>query len=195
MGEIIQYEGVAYKKVDRQPKHGDVVIARKSEGSSFLPNVPYKVYEKHHNPYVATDAIWEAPVYDRGRGRTEATVDVYELMGDMLALEDEHARQVRHLDHPFYKEARECWQITQNGQIRKGAEKYPEPFNPANWTIYELMEHAMQENVDQAHYIYGMYTKMYEMEQEIQELREFRDNVQQTVVKWGAMNEPKDRNA
>ena len=117
-----------------------------------------------------------------------ATVDVYEKV-------DEHARQVNHLDHPFYSEAREYWQSVQEGQIHKGAEKYPEPFNPSNWTARQLLEHAMQENVDQAHYIYGMYTKMYEMEQEIQELREFRDNVQKTVVKWGSMNEPKDRNA
>ena len=117
-----------------------------------------------------------------------ATVDVYEKV-------DEHARQVNHLDHPFYSEAREYWQSVQEGQIHKGAEKYPEPFNPSNWTARQLLEHGMQENVDQAHYLYGLYVKVQEMEKELQELREFRDNVQKTVVKWGAMNEPKDRNA
>ena len=202
MGEIIQFEGVAHKKVDRQPKHGDVVIARKSEGSSFLPNVPYKVYEKHHNPYVATDAVWEAPVYDIGRGRTEDTVDVYERIVGFEAEEyappvpeSEQDKLAKHLAHPFYKDAHTYRELTRHGQIVKGAEKYDEPFTPSSWTALELLQHAMQENVDQAHYIYGMYQKVQEMEKELKELREFRDQVQKTVVKWGSMNEPKDRNA
>ena len=219
MGEIIQYEGVAYKKVDRKAEHGDVVIARESKASSVLPNVPYKVYEKRHTPFIAPDAVWEAPVYDRGRGRTEDTVDVYErapehdvytkvktgtiqsvkVYTDPLPIphvpESKLDNRMRHLDHPFYREARECWQFAQQGQIRKGSEKYPEPFTPSSWTVRELLDHAMQENVDQAHYIYGMYQKVQEMEKELAELRQFRDQVQKTVVKWGAVNEPESGDA
>lgn len=201
MGEIIQIEGVAYKLVDRKAKEGDVVIAQASENSDMKAGEAYLVHARYGAPAVNVGS-YHVNVYSRIAGRTEDTVDVYEEVKDynyaeqpVPVPESEYERTKRHLDHPFYKEAHECWHLTQNGQIRKGAEKYPEPFNPANWTIYELMEHAMQENVDQAHYIYGMYTKMYEMEKELQELRTFRDQVHKTVVKWGAMNEPESGNA
>ncbi|MBG9783568.1 hypothetical protein [Shouchella lehensis] len=66
----------------------------------------------------------------------------------------------QHMEHIFYKEAHQIWQSVQQEQIRKGAEKYPLPFNPDNWTEKDLLQHAMQENVDQVHYMYGLYLKI-----------------------------------
>ncbi len=66
----------------------------------------------------------------------------------------------QHMEHPFYKEVNQFWHEVQEGQIRKGAEKYPLPFDPDNWTETQLLQHAMQENVDQAHYMYGLYLKI-----------------------------------
>ena len=65
-----------------------------------------------------------------------------------------------HLSHPFYIKAKEEWEAVRQGQIRKGSVKYPEPFTPANWTNDQLAEHAIQENVDQLHYIVGMKQRM-----------------------------------
>lgn len=72
---------------------------------------------------------------------------------------------------PFYDKAREMWQETQNEQILKGLKKYPEPFNPHSWTPKELLKHAMQENVDQAHYLVGLYEQLEEQEKEINRLQ------------------------
>ena len=217
MGEIIQYEGVAYKKVDRKAEPGDVVICRDvSEISSVIANVPHKVLE---DCKVHVGNNMRVYLYRSRCGRTRETVDVYErapehdvytkvktgtiqsvkVYTDPLPIphvpESKLDNRMRHLEHPFYREARECWQFAQQGQIRKGSEKYPEPFTPSSWTVRELLDHAMQENVDQAHYIYGMYQKVQEMEKELAELRQFRDQVQKTVVKWGAVNEPESGDA
>lgn len=71
----------------------------------------------------------------------------------------------KHLNHPFYEDANSYRESVRLDQILKGAEKYPEPFNPKSWTSKQLVEHAMQENVDQAHYIYGLFTRIVELEQ------------------------------
>jgi hypothetical protein len=73
----------------------------------------------------------------------------------------------KHLEHPFYSEANKYREQERIGQIVKGSEKYQEPFNPASWTAKQLLSHAMQENVDQGHYIYGLYEKIEEMEREL----------------------------
>jgi hypothetical protein len=59
--------------------------------------------------------------------------------------------------YPFYQRARDLWLETQVDQIIKGLHKYEEPFNPRSWTAEELLKHAMQENVDQQHYLVGLY--------------------------------------
>lgn len=59
--------------------------------------------------------------------------------------------------YPFYQRARELWMETQVEQIVKGLHKYEEPFNPRSWTPEELLKHAMQENVDQQHYLVGLF--------------------------------------
>lgn len=70
---------------------------------------------------------------------------------------DAISNALKHFNHPFYAEADQYRQDVRKEQINKGAEKYPEPFNPHSWTARQLLRHAMQENVDQAHYIYGLY--------------------------------------
>lgn len=70
----------------------------------------------------------------------------------------------------FYERARKAWENVQTEQIMKGMEKYPEPFNPRSWTPKELVRHALQENVDQAHYIYGLYELLLEREEKIKTL-------------------------
>jgi|GEM_PF-5109668 len=74
----------------------------------------------------------------------------------------------KHLNHPFYQKANNYREEVRIGQIKKGSEKYLEPFNPKSWTAKELLEHAMQENVDQAHYIYGLYEKIEEYQKQLE---------------------------
>ncbi|MFS0784767.1 hypothetical protein [Bacillus sp. 1P06AnD] len=76
----------------------------------------------------------------------------------------------KHLTHPLYRQAESYRETIRREQIIKGSEKYVEPFNPSSWTVQQLADHAMQENVDQAHYIYGMKKRMEEQEIYIKEL-------------------------
>lgn len=78
----------------------------------------------------------------------------------------------KHLDHIFYQDAESYRRGVRFGQIKKGSEKYPEPFTTASWTNDEIVEHAMQENVDQSHYIYACKERMDEQEKEIERLRQ-----------------------
>jgi hypothetical protein len=90
--------------------------------------------------------------------------ELNELAGKPKLLEKLHT----HLSNPLYKEANFNWQRTQLQQIIKGAEKYNEPLNPASWTGQQLIEHAMQENIDQAHYLTALGEKVKELEKALQ---------------------------
>jgi hypothetical protein len=83
----------------------------------------------------------------------------------------EEKRKHEHLSSPFYKRSEDFRANVKRGQILKGAKKYPEPFNPHSWTAEELLVHAMQENVDQEHYQYGLYEKIIELEKENERLK------------------------
>lgn len=74
------------------------------------------------------------------------------------------------LIHPFYKDAESFREEVKMETMKKAAEKYNEPFNPASWTIEELAKHAMAENYDQQNYIYGMYERLQVQEQRIEQL-------------------------
>ncbi|QGF21765.1 hypothetical protein Sam46_gp66 [Bacillus phage vB_BcM_Sam46] len=89
--------------------------------------------------------------------------------------EEKKENKKRHLLHPFYQRANEYREEERRNQIVKGSEKYPTPFEPMEWTPKQLLQHAMQENVDQAHYIYGLYEWIEEMENEISSLKQQRD--------------------
>lgn len=65
----------------------------------------------------------------------------------------------RHHNNPVYVEAREQFLATQQQQINKGAEKYPEPLNPASWSVKELAQHAFEEAADLTHYIKALEIK------------------------------------
>lgn len=75
---------------------------------------------------------------------------------------------IKHLNHQFYQEANEYREQVRVGQIIKGSEKYTEPFTPSSWSALELAEHAMQENMDQAHYIYGLAKKAEGLESKVE---------------------------
>jgi hypothetical protein len=85
-------------------------------------------------------------------------------------------RREKHLNHPFYIDARKIWTNHQWAQIEKGAVKYPEPFTPSSWSNEQLVEHAIQENVDQLHYIVGMKERMEEQAKEIERLNKENEN-------------------
>jgi hypothetical protein len=83
----------------------------------------------------------------------------------------ETEKKHEHLNSPFYKRSENFRAEVKRGQILKGAEKYHEPFNPRSWTAEELLVHAMQENVDQEHYQYGLYEKLVELQSENEQLK------------------------
>lgn len=78
----------------------------------------------------------------------------------------------KHLNHPFYKDANEFREKIRIGQIVKGSRKYPEPFTTASWSNQEIIEHAMQENVDQTHYIYAALERMQTLQNELGEMED-----------------------
>jgi hypothetical protein len=57
---------------------------------------------------------------------------------------------------PFYQKALRLFTRTQEAQIQKGLAKYPNPFNPHEWTSDELLNHALEETVDLTHYLVGL---------------------------------------
>jgi len=60
----------------------------------------------------------------------------------------------------MYEEARKLWEQIQREQIEKGMVKYGRPLNPDGWTAEELILHAMQENIDQFHYLTALLIKV-----------------------------------
>lgn len=72
---------------------------------------------------------------------------------------------------PFYQKALALFTRTQKAQIKKGLEKYPEPFNPHNWTPEELLNHALEETVDLTHYLVGLKELLDAKDKEIEALR------------------------
>jgi hypothetical protein len=72
---------------------------------------------------------------------------------------------------PFYKKALTLFTKTQETQIKKGLEKYPEPFNPHSWTPEELLNHALEETVDLTHYLVGLKELLDAKDKEIARLQ------------------------
>jgi hypothetical protein len=73
---------------------------------------------------------------------------------------------------PFYKKALSLFTRTQEAQIKKGMEKYPEPFNPHSWTPEELLNHALEETVDLTHYLVGLKELLDAKDKEIQKYKD-----------------------
>lgn len=72
--------------------------------------------------------------------------------------------------HPVYVESDQFRDEVKDMQRLKGAEKYPELFNPSSWTDDELANHAMMEFHDGGEYVAGMRTRMRELRIEIARL-------------------------
>lgn len=72
---------------------------------------------------------------------------------------------------PFYKKALQLFASTQTAQIKKGLDKYPEPFNPFSWSPDELLNHALEETVDLTHYLVGLKELLDSKEQELLDLK------------------------
>lgn len=72
---------------------------------------------------------------------------------------------------PFYQKALALFTRTQKAQIKKGLDKYPEPFNPHNWTPEELLNHALEETVDLTHYLVGLKELLDQKDKEIEDLK------------------------
>lgn len=81
--------------------------------------------------------------------------------------EKDTAKREKHLNHPFYQVVDEYTEKIARQQILKGAEKYPEPFNPDSWDGEELADHAMQELRDGQVYVTGMRDRMRKQETQI----------------------------
>lgn len=62
----------------------------------------------------------------------------------------------------IYREAKERILRAQNHQVRYGLDKYPEALNPDSWDILETIDHAMDEMVDQMHYMQMLRIKLEE---------------------------------
>lgn len=63
-----------------------------------------------------------------------------------------------------YVRARSEWKKIHKEQIAKGEVKYPQPLNPETYSLKELIHHAMQENVDQMHYLTALLEKVENLE-------------------------------
>lgn len=74
---------------------------------------------------------------------------------------------LKHYNHPFYAKVDQITDEVKLMQIRKGAEKYPEPFTPRSWTGKELAIHALQELRDGQVYVVGMLERIEGYEQAI----------------------------
>ena len=77
---------------------------------------------------------------------------------------------LKHFNHPFYQKVDQITDEVKLMQIRKGAEKYPEPFTPSSWTGKELAIHALQELRDGQVYVVGMLERIEELERFVDEL-------------------------
>lgn len=84
--------------------------------------------------------------------------------------EKERKNIEKHFNNPFYKEVDDFVKETKEQQILKGAEKYPEPFDPDSWSIEELAVHGMQELRDAQVYITGMRDRMRKQNKRINDL-------------------------
>lgn len=99
----------------------------------------------------------------------------------------------------IYRKAKERILKHQQGQVGYGIDKYPEPLTASTWTIFETLDHAMDESIDRMHYFEmlrikfqgmvddlnflngwktGAEEEMNKMELELEALRDFKARVE-----------------
>lgn len=100
------------------------------------------------------------------------------------------------INHPLYKDARNEYTRVQREQMMKAAQKYPTPLNPSEWGGEKLVRHAMEELVDQSHYLIGIKEEFRRLNKENEELkienkrlRELMDEVYEQRNKEARANE------
>lgn len=62
------------------------------------------------------------------------------------------------VEHWLYVKAQSEWLRVQAEQIKKGIAKYPTPLGDSGLSVTEFANHAIQENVDQMHYLTALKT-------------------------------------
>lgn len=84
VGDIIEFEGKQYRKVDREAQAGDIVVFRENSSSCIDNNKKYIVARTNKNELVvdvSEDNVTDYYlVYSDDYNRTPETVDVYELI-------------------------------------------------------------------------------------------------------------------
>ena len=63
-------------------------------------------------------------------------------------------------DKTLNPEARNVILQAQARQVAYGIDKYPEPLNPNTWSIFETVEHIMDESIDKLHYLIMLRIKL-----------------------------------
>jgi hypothetical protein len=82
----------------------------------------------------------------------------------------------KQLNHDFYKRTDEAREKAKIEALTKAATKYPEPFNPHNWTLEQLFAHGMSENYDQGNYFNGLYEVAVALRNENEAMRQYIKN-------------------
>lgn len=133
-----------------------------------------EVHERHKN-----DPAYKEHMKMKAAEEREPHVNSYWCKCEKC--EFRRRRRVEHLDHPFYAKVREIVADVEHQQIIKGAEKYPEPFNPHNWTPKELLQHLMQELRDGQVYGVGLFELIEKLEKEVAAERRGFDLIEKAI--------------
>ena len=96
---------------------------------------------------------------------------------------EKHKASDEQIDHvlattPIYQRANKRLNKGQRGQIGYGIDKYPEPLNADTWTIFETLDHIMDESIDKMHYEEMLREKFELLIEELDELRLFKEAVE-----------------
>lgn len=97
-----------------------------------------------------------------------------EKAAEEVKLRDAYNRE-RHLNNPFYKRVDKLVEEVAKEQVLKGADKYPEPFNPKSWTGKQLIRHGLQEARDLQVYLVGALDHIERVEADYARMKKERD--------------------
>jgi hypothetical protein len=150
----------------------------RNELQALFPNDPEK-----------ESAGFEAPSVDfKGREselKQRMPPEVLEAMntplGRMKILEWSESI-LTHYNNPLYGQASSWWLRVQGEQISKGISKYPTPLRAEDWTFAQFLEHAMQENVDQAHYLTALKAKASEFDKMALTLKKAEETISEVAA-------------
>lgn len=122
---------------------------------------------------------------------TPEMLEVLKTPEGWSALEALAARHTAHKANPLYGEAKALFERVQARQIAKGAEKYPEPLKAASWSLPQLIDHAMEEVVDQVHYITAIKERGDQLAVDL-ELGNMATNMLLSIAEMAGRMEPRE---